>query len=458
MSDLTKGAISGHILKISGYIALTAISQTVYYLTDLYFVGRLGKEAIAGVGIVGNLAIVALALTQSLTVGTTSLVAQALGRKDREQAELVLNQAVLLALAVGALFGVSVFSLRHEYCRWLAADVRTAALGVEYLNWFVPAMLLMFVAAPMGAAQRGTGDMRAATAIQVGIMVLNIILAPILIFGWGPAPRLGVAGASLALCLALGAGCLAYIAFYRRRSGRLRLSRAALKLRLGLWRAILNIGLPTTAEVALSAVTVTLIYGITRPFGAAAQAAYGIGARVMQSFILPANAVAFATSPVAAQNYGARRGDRVRATFYTAAGLSASFMLVPTLVCQLAAPALVRFFNSDPGVVTLGTEYLRISTWAFVIMGVSSVSAGMFQGMGNTVPPLAVSVLRLAVFALPAYTLSSRTGFELHHLWYLALAATAIATSVLLWLLHHECRKRLGFEPAVEPVLRTVEG
>src|SRR5688572_4421861 len=136
MNDLTTGSIRRHLLKLAGFIALTAVAQTVYFLTDLYFVGRLGKEAVAGVGIAGSLAIAVLALTQSLSVGTLSLVAQALGGKDQERAEVVFHQALLLSLVVGGLFGLSVFGLRHEYCRWLAADATTAALGLQYLNWF----------------------------------------------------------------------------------------------------------------------------------------------------------------------------------------------------------------------------------------------------------------------------------------------------------------------------------
>ena len=133
MKDLTKGSVGGHILQLSLFIAMSTTVQTLYFLADLYFVGKLGKEAIAGVALGGNLMMLVLALTQSLGVGATALIAQAMGRHDRPQAERLFNQALVLSNLVGLTFGAAVFALRHAYCQWLAADATTAALGVQYL-------------------------------------------------------------------------------------------------------------------------------------------------------------------------------------------------------------------------------------------------------------------------------------------------------------------------------------
>ena len=129
MNDLTKGPITGHLIRFASFIALTTAFQTLYLLIDLYFVGRLGRDAIAGVGLAGNLAMVVLALTQSLGVGATALVAQAMGAKDRPRAETVFNQAFVLSAIAGAVFFVIAFSLRGVYTRALAADPATAEQG-----------------------------------------------------------------------------------------------------------------------------------------------------------------------------------------------------------------------------------------------------------------------------------------------------------------------------------------
>lgn len=451
MRDLTKGPVGGHVFHLATFIALSTAFQTLYFLADLYFVGRLGKEAIAGVGLAGNLMFLVLALTQSLGVGATSLIAQALGGKDRRRAELVFNQALVLSTLAALVFGVWLFALRGAYCRWLAADATTAALGVQYLSWFIPALCLQFALVAMSAALRGMGDLKIPTAIQVGTVVLNIVLAPTLMFGWITGRPLGVAGAALASLVAVAVGCLAFTAYFRREASYLRFRTAEWIPQPRLWGEMLRIGLPAGAEFALMSVYMILVYDIIRPFGAAAQAGFGIGARVIQALFLPTVAIAFATAPVAGQNYGARLGERVREAFYSAAAMSATIMLALTLLCRIAPDAMVRFFNPDAAVVAFGSEYLRIISLNFLASGLVFVSSSVFQGMGNTVPPLACSSLRLLLFALPSYVLSREAGFQMRQVWYLSVASVVVQLCLNLWLLHREFAIRLSPVAAAEP-------
>src|SRR5918993_5473076 len=144
MEDLTTGSISRHLLKTTSFMLVTMIFQTLYFLVDLYWVGRLGKEAIAGVGIAGNLSFIVLAITQMLGVGATSLISQAAGRKERDQAQLVLTQSLLLSGFIGALFMIAATALRESYVMSLSPDPVSAAAATAYLSWFIPAMALQF--------------------------------------------------------------------------------------------------------------------------------------------------------------------------------------------------------------------------------------------------------------------------------------------------------------------------
>jgi Na+-driven multidrug efflux pump len=208
---------------------------------------------------------------------------------------------------------------------------------------------------------------------------------------------------------------------------------------------MLRVGLPVGGEFLLMSVYLTLVYDIIRPFGAAAQAGFGIGVRVMQSLFLPAVAIGFATAPVAGQNFGARLGPRVRQTFYSATMISSAVMVALTIVCQLASDHMVRIFNSDPAVIAVGTEYLHIISWNFVASGLVFVTSSMFQGMGNTLPSLGSSCLRLLIFAVPGYILAQQPGFSLRTLWYLSVASVLIQVTVALWLLHREFDRKLTF-------------
>jgi putative MATE family efflux protein len=441
--DLTRGPVAGHIFQLSTFIALTTTVQTLYFLADLYFVGRLGKEEVAGVALAGNLMMIVLALTQALGVGTTSLVSQAMGRRDRERAELVFNQSLVLSALVGLTFGAVAFVLRHAYSTGLAADAATAVQGVAYLDWFIPALALQFGLVSMGAALRGLGDMKIPTVIQVGSVVLNIALAPILMFGWVAGIALGVAGAAIASCLAVGAAGVAFAAYFRRPASPLRFRADQWRPRPRLWWEMSRIGLPAGGEFALMFVYLMVVYSIMRPFGAAAQAGFGIGMRVMQALFLPAVAIAFATAPVVGQNFGAGLGSRVREAFRASTLMCAVVMLLLSAICQVAPDRLIRVFNGDPAVVAFGSDYLRIISWTFVASGIVFTSSSVFQGIGHTLPALATSALRITLFSLPAYWLSHRPGFHMRQIWYLALGCVLLQMAMNLWVLQRELGRKL---------------
>ncbi len=445
MKDMTQGSVTSHLLQMAAFLALSMLVQTLYFLADLYWVGHLGKEAIAAVALAGNLQLVVIAITQALNVGTTTLISHAIGRKDQTAAELVFNQSLVLSLLVGFLVGAGFFALRDEYSRSLSADAATAQLAKEYLLWFVPAMVLQFPLVSLGAALRATGVIRAAVGLQVLSAVLNIVLAPLLIFGVGPLPKLGVTGAALASFLSILIANVLFIVYYELRYRYLRFRAALLRPQVKTWWAMLGIGVPAGAEFALASVYIAIVYGIIRQFGTAAQAGFGIGARVMQSMFLPVMALSFAVAPVVGQNFGGRRADRVRQTVYSAFVIATATMLLLTLIIQLAGDTLIRVFSSDPGMIAFGGDYLRVISLNFVAIGFAFTSSSVFQGIGNTVPPLVSSFTRVLLFALPATLLSRMPGFQIVHVWYLSVASVTVQACANLLLLRREFRNRLVF-------------
>src|SRR5205085_10870948 len=201
--DLTEGSVTKHLLHMSAFMAVSMVVQTLYLLADLFWVGRLGKEAIAAVGVAGNLTMIVLALTQMLGVGTTALISQAAGRKDQAHAELVFNQSCMMSILVAMALGIVGFLSINGYANSLSADAETAGLAKAYLWWFLPALLLQFPLVSMGSALRATGIVKAPVIFQVLSVLLNMVLAPFLIFGIGPWPKLGVPGAALATFISI---------------------------------------------------------------------------------------------------------------------------------------------------------------------------------------------------------------------------------------------------------------
>jgi Na+-driven multidrug efflux pump len=218
---------------------------------------------------------------------------------------------------------------------------------------------------------------------------------------------------------------------------------------LGLWGRMLKIGLPAGAEFGLMGVYMMVVYTISRPFGAAAQAGFGIGLRVVQALFMPVVALGFAVSPVAGQNFGARLADRVRATFKVGSAMAIGFMLVFTVACRIWPEAMISVFSRDPAVLAVGGVYLRIVALNFVASGIIFVSSSMFQALGNTIPPLLSSALRIVLLALPALWMSKLPGFDLRWVWWLAVAATTVQMTCNLLLLRREFRRKLNFGPPV---------
>ncbi len=448
MKDLTQGPTMRNIVAMAAPIAFGMIFQTLYHLIDLYFVAGLGDVAIAGVSAGGNLMFIVFALTQVLGVGTVALISQAVGRQDQPAANLVFNQSLVLSGVCGALTLVGGYGFTRAYMSGVAADAATVEAGATYLYWFLPGMALQFAMVAMASALRGTGIVKPTMLVQVVSVVINAILAPVLIAGWGTGHALGVAGAGLASTLAILCGVV-WLAFYFVRLEKyVGFHREMWKPRLESWKRMLAIGLPAGGEFLLFFVYMGVIYWCIRGFGAEAQAGFGIGGRVMQSIFLPAMAVAFAAGPIVGQNFGARRHDRVRETFNTAAVLSAVIMAVLTLLAHVNPELLVAGFTSDPEVLAVAVVFLQISSWNFVAQGLIFTSSSVFQGLGDTRPALLSSGTRLVMFAVPAMWMSRRAGFRIEYLWYLSVATNALQAVLSVWLVRMQFRRKLEIGPA----------
>lgn len=442
MRDLTSGSIPRHLVRLAMPMALGMIFQTLYYLVDLWFVTRLGDAAVAGVSAAGNVQFMVMALTQVLGVGTMPLIANAVGRKDRDDANLVFNQSVVWAFVCALVTLGGGFALAGPYLQTVSADDATRTAGLTYLRWYLPGLGLQFALVSMGAALRGTGIVKPTMLVQIVTVLMNIVLAPVLIAGWGTGRPLGVAGAGLASSLAIAVAVLLMLVYFVRLEHYVGFRRDLLRARWDVLGRMLRIGIPPGAEFALMFLFTAVVYFVIRDFGPAAQAGYGIGSRVMQSIFLPAMAVAFSAAPLAGQNMGAGHFDRVRDTFRWAALIGSALMLVITLLCQIRPEWFVEGFTTELAVVTVAADFLRTISWNFVASGLIFTCSGMFQALGNTMPSLISSASRLITFAVPALLLAQRPGFRLRHVWVLSVITMTLQAGFTLWLLRGELRRR----------------
>ena len=441
--DLTQGSISKQLIGMAAFIGLGLLFQTLYFLIDLYFVGSIGADALAGVGLAGVFFFLAMAAAQLVSVGSLSLIARAIGAKDVGQVDGVYRQSMLLS---GGLFVLTLalgYGLGGLAIDALAADPATAEQGKAYLHGFLPALALMFPTGAMGAALRAAGVVRPTMLIQTGTVLLNAVLAPILITGWGSGFPLGVFGAGLASSAAAMVGFLGSVWLFGRVqtliTDPLRLDRPSPVI----LARIVGIGLPSAVEFLLMFVTMGVVYSVIRNYGSEAQAGFGVGSRVMQAIFLPAMAISFAVAPVAGQNFGAGFPDRVRRTVRDAALMSSALMACLTVLCLWESRLLVAPFAPDPAVAQAAATYLGIVSLNFVATGLIFTASGTFQALGDTRPALVGGVLRLIVFSSAAFWISAQPWARLEHLWWASAASALLHAVVALLFLRDQLKRKL---------------
>lgn len=446
MKDLTQGSIPRHLAALALPMAAGMLLQTLYFFVDLYFVSSLGDAAIAGVGAAGNLMFLSFAMTQMLAASTGAMVAQAVGRKDRADANHVFNQSVGVAALFMVITLVGGYAIIGPYTRFFGADEASREAGAQFLRWMLPSLVLQYGMVVMSAGLRGTGIVKPATIAQVLSIGLNIVLAPVLIAGWGTGAPMGVAGAGLATTLSTLTGVIVLLFYFVRLEHYVGFDPSDWWPQAVTWKRVFNIGLPAGGEFALMAITAGLMYWAARDFGAEVQAGVAIGFRTNQMLFILVVAVAMATAPLAGQNYGARNAARVRETLRVALIAAALIMIGVTAFVQAFAERIANIFTKEAPVIATTALFLHYMSLNFLPSAMAFVCSSVFQALGNTWPALASTGLRVALFAFGGVWLARQPGFEMRHIYMLSIATVVLQAIVAYGWLRREMSRKMVSE------------
>jgi putative MATE family efflux protein len=444
MKDLTQGSITKNIIYMALPIAVGMLLQTLYFLVDLYFVGALGKVALAGVSAAGNITFFIFGITQILNVGTVALVSQAVGKKDHHSANVFFNQSLMLSVVMGLFVLFAGVLLADWYLSSIAADAETLQVGKTYFLWFLPNLALQFAIVAMSSALRGTGIVKPTMVVQMIAIIINIILSPILISGWGTGYAMGVAGAGLASSIAALVGVILLWRYFHKLEHYVAFSFQLFKPQYDQWKRILIIGFPSGAELMFMFAYMAVIYWAIRDFGSEAQAGFGLGSRIMQAIFLPALAIAFALPAIIGQNFGARQAAQVRESFKKAMLMVAALMFVLTLLAIWHPIIFFKPFSDDPAVLKVAIGFLSIIAFNFIPSGIIFTCSGLFQGFGNTWPSLITTASRMISFVIPAIWLTTTDSFEIVDLWYLSVITVILQSIFSLFFARREMRRHLN--------------
>ena len=395
----------GHLLKAT--IGLTtpmlvgAILQNTLSLIDLFWVGRLGGAAVAAVAMAGTIVMVLFPMLMGLSTGTIALVARAVGARKTDEAAGIAGQSLMLALVLGGVAAALGWVWADDLFRLLGAAPDVAASGEAFLRILLLGSVTVFVLFIGNAALQGAGDAVTPMVVMAISNIVNIVIAPFLIFGIGPFPRLEVRGAAWATVFsqAVAAAVSLYYLFSGRTNLHVRWSHW--KPEPGLAWRILRIGIPGSGQMLSRSLMNAVMMRIVAGCGTAAVAAYGVGLRLHMIVLMPAFALGGAAATMVGQNLGAGKPARARRAAWLATGLDAAIMAVSALVLMAFAPALIRVFNAEREVVEIGARYLRIVSPFYVFTALGIVLGRALNGAGDSVAPMIITVLTLWGLQVP---------------------------------------------------------
>jgi len=424
--NYTTGSLNRAILLLAVPMVLEMVLESLFAVVDVFWVSRLGANAVATVGLTESLLSLVFSVAMGLSLSTTAMVARRIGEKDPEGAAVAGVQAIALGLFVSLAIGVPCFLMAPNLLRLMGASPEIVATGSGYTRICLGgsfAVLLLFL---NNAIFRGAGDAAIAMRLLWVSNIINLILDPCLIFGWGPFPRLGVTGAALATLTGRSIGVL--YQFYRLMHGteRIHILRSQVRLRLNVLLRLIRVSLTGILQFAIAHTSWIGLVRIVSIFGAAALAGYTIAIRIVIFVILPSWGLSNAAATLVGQNLGAGHPERAEKAVWRTGLYNMIFLGAVGVIFIFFSEPIVRLFTHDPAVVPLGAACLRIVSYGNLGYAYFMVMMQAFNGAGDTITPTIVNFFGFWLFEIPlAYWLA----IPLHMRSNGAFAAIAIAES-----------------------------
>jgi putative MATE family efflux protein len=426
--DYTRLPIGRAVLLLAVPMMLEMVMESVFAVCDVFFVSRLGVQAVATVGLTEALVTLVYAAAVGLSMATTAMVARRIGEGNRRAAGVAAVQAIVLGLAVALLFALPGIRHASSLLRLMGGSAELVAGGHGYTTVLLggsATILLLFL---LNAVFRGAGD--AALAMRALWLAngVNLVLDPCLIFGLGPFPELGLTGAAVATTIGRGCGVVYQLVALSRGRGRVRLESSILRLEAPVLLRLARVSVGGIGQYLISTSSWILLVRIISSFGDAAVAGYTIALRIVMFTILPAWGIANAAATLMGQNLGAGRPDRAAAAVWRTAWYNTGFLMIVAVLFVTGAKLLVGLFQGEGAVLVHGVSCLRLVSYGYLTYGVGMVMTQAFNGAGDTTTPTVINFVCYWLVLLPlAWLLSHHMQLGVNG----AFAAVPVADAVL---------------------------
>jgi putative MATE family efflux protein len=392
-------------------MVLEMVMESVFAVVDIFFVSRLGDDAVAGVALTESLLTVIYTAALGLSIGVTATVARRIGEGDPEGAARATVQTVVLGAAVATLFGVVGLVWAEDLLRLMGANPATVAISLPYARVMLAGNIVIVLLFLLNAAFRGAGDAAIAMRVLWFANTINIVLDPLLIFGIGPFPELGVQGAAVATTIGRGTAVLLQLYTLLRLGGHLRVSLAHLRLELAVMARIVRLSATGTLQTFIGMASWIGLVRITAEFGSEALAGYAIAVRIILFALLPAWGLSNAAATMVGQGLGARDPERAERAVWIAAKMNLVFLGTVGVVFVAFAPAIVSLFGGTSAASAYAITCLRIVSAGFVFYAFGMVLTAAFNGAGAVWTPTIINLFCFWLWELPlAWVLAGPVG------------------------------------------------
>ena len=411
--DYTSGALGRAIFLLAVPMVVEMAMESIFAVVDVFFVGRLGPAAVATVGLTESLMIVIYTLAFGLSIGATATVSRRIGEKDPDAAGRAAVQVIILGALISGALGLIGALFAPQLLGLMGADAQVLATGTMYARVMLGGSATAFLLFVVNAVFRGAGDPAVAMRILIVANSINIVLDPMLIFGIGPFPELGVTGAAVATTIGRGIGIALALWMLARGAGHLAIKRSHLTVQPAtMWRIARLSGMGTF-QVAIGSMSWMGLVRVVSSFGATAMAGYTIAIRLVIFALMPAFGLGGAAATMVGQSLGAGKPERAEQAVWTAARYDVVFLSTIGLLFLFFTPSIVGLFTPDADVARVAIYGLRVISLGFPLFAAGMVLEQAFNGAGDTWTPTWLNLLAFWIIQIPlAWVLAMPLGFE----------------------------------------------
>ena len=433
--NFTEGSINKAIFMLSIPMILEMAMESLLAVVDIFFISKLNNnDAVTAVGLTESTLAIVYSLAMGLGMAATAMVARRIGEKDQPGAAVAAVNALYIGIIVSAVISAASIFFYKDILRLMGASESVVAVGSGYTQWMLVGNFTIVALFLINAIFRGAGSAAIAMHSLWIANILNMILDPILIFGWGPISPMGVKGAAIATNIGRAAGVLYQLYYLSGEKGIIKIHKENIKIDWSIISRLLKVSAGNIGQFLISTASWLFMARIIVTFGSAAFAGYQFAIRVIIFTILPSWGMANAAATLVGQNLGAQQPDRAEKSVWMAGFLNMVFLGLISIVFFFVSEPIMRLFSTDEEVVRYGTQCLRIVTFGYVFFGYGMVIVQSFNGAGDSRTPTILNLCGYWLFQIPlAYALAVQLDLgPTAVFWAIAITESAMAVVAII--------------------------